>query len=86
MIGGHRDSYRAQVLSVDTATDGCLTVKVFAVDNGFTRNVSSTCLYVLPEHLMGFPAQVSYNLLLTDGKGHTGKQTQICLMIKQLET
>lgn len=60
MIGGHRDTYRAQVLSLDQRTDGSLTAKVFAIDNGFTKEVSSTCLYVLPEHLMGFPTQVTY--------------------------
>lgn len=59
MIGGHRDTYRAQVLSLDQKTDGSLTAKVFAIDNGFTKEVSSTCLYVLPEHLMGFPTQAT---------------------------
>ncbi len=58
MIGGHRDSYRAQVLSADPGSDGSLTVKVFAIDNGFTKSVSATCLYVLPEHLLGIPTQV----------------------------
>ena len=66
MIGGHRDTYRAQVLSLDQRTDGSLTAKVFAMDNGFTKEVSGTCLYVLPEHLLGIPSQVTYlfNLML----------------------
>ena len=59
MIGGHRDTYRAQVLSLDQRTDGSLTAKVFAIDNGFTKEVSSTCLYVLPQHLLGIPTQVT---------------------------
>ena len=59
MIGGHRDTYRAQVLSLDQRTDGSLTAKVFAVDNGFTKEVSGTCLYVLPQHLLGIPTQVT---------------------------
>ncbi|XP_078381950.1 uncharacterized protein LOC144664652 isoform X2 [Oculina patagonica] len=59
MIGGHKDSYRAQVLSADPGSDGSLTVKVFAIDNGFTKSVSATCLYVLPEHLLGIPTQAT---------------------------
>lgn len=59
MIEGHRDTYRAQVLSLDQGTDGSLTAKVFALDNGFTKDVSDTCLYVLPEHLMSVSTQVT---------------------------
>jgi len=59
MIGGHRDTCRAQVLSLDQRTDGSLTAKVFAIDNGFTKEVSGTCLYILPEHLLGIPSQVT---------------------------
>ena len=60
MIGGHRDAYRAQVLSLDQRADGSLTAKVFAIDNGFTKEVSGACLFVLPEHLLGVPTQVKY--------------------------
>jgi len=59
MVGGHRDTYRAQVLSLDQRTDGSLTAKVFAIDNGFTKEVSGTCLYILPEHLLGIPSQAT---------------------------
>ena len=58
VIGGHRESYRAQVLSVDSGTDESLAVKIFAIDNGFTRSVASNCLFVLPEHLLSIPSQV----------------------------
>ncbi|KAJ7361742.1 hypothetical protein OS493_014382 [Desmophyllum pertusum] len=40
IIGGLRDSFRGQVLSLDHSTDDSLTVQVFAVDNGFTKSVS----------------------------------------------
>lgn len=59
MIGGHRDTYRAQVLSLAQSTDGSLTAKVFAIDNGFTKEVSGACLCVLPEHLLGVAAQAT---------------------------
>ena len=58
MIGGHRDSYRAQVLSADHDANSSLAVQVFAVDNGFTKTVSANCLYILPENLLGIPPQV----------------------------
>jgi len=59
IIAGHRDSYRAQILSTEHTTDGSLTAKVFAVDNGFTTNVSGDCLHVLPEDLLDIAPQAT---------------------------
>lgn len=58
IIGGRRDCYRAQVLSTGHTADGGLIAHVFAVDNGFTRNVPCDCLYVLPEDLLDIAPQV----------------------------
>ena len=58
IVGGHKDSYRAQVLSTEHATDGSFRAHVFAVDNGFTTKVSGNCLYVLPEELLDIAPQV----------------------------
>ena len=56
IVGGHKDSYRAQVLSTEHAANG--SFRVFAVDNDFTTKVSGNCLYVLPEELLDIAPQV----------------------------
>ena len=58
IVGGHKDSYRAQVLSTEHAANGSFRAHVFAVDNGFTTKVSGKCLYVLPEELLDIAPQV----------------------------
>ena len=54
------------MLSLDQRTDDSLTVKVFAIDNGFTKEVSEACLFVLPEHLLGVPTQVKYRFVMVN--------------------
>lgn len=59
LIYGHKDSYRAQILSTELADNGSFRAQVFAVDNGFTTNVSCNCLHVLPEDLLDIAPQAT---------------------------
>lgn len=59
IVGGHKDSYRAQVLSTEHAANGSFRAHVFAVDNGFTTKVSGKSLYVLPEELLDIAPQAT---------------------------
>ncbi|XP_015757330.1 PREDICTED: uncharacterized protein LOC107336780 [Acropora digitifera] len=57
MIGGHRDCYRAQVISIEQTSDKASFAHVFAVDNGYARKVPLCNLHLLTEDLQDIAPQ-----------------------------
>ncbi|KAK2551490.1 hypothetical protein P5673_027680 [Acropora cervicornis] len=57
MIGGHRDCYRAQVISIEQTSDKASFAHVFAVDNGCARKVPLCNLHFLTEDLQDIAPQ-----------------------------
>lgn len=57
MIGGHRDCYRAQVISIEQTSDKASFAHVFAVDNGCARKVPLCNLHFLNEDLQDIAPQ-----------------------------
>ena len=58
MIGGHRDCYRAQVISIEQTSDKASFAHVFAVDNGCARKVPLCNLHFLTEDSQDIAPQV----------------------------